>query len=1226
MEIFVEGLPQYATDKQLEDVFRAPLSACGANEFRCAKMSDGELAIVTVLDRSACQRFLQLHGVPQNAAYSVRAAKPIIMGGKYLRCSESKSLLRDNNVRALAINATQKAKEAASSTGAHGPRRSVVTTSFSSSRIQCGIWEYAGTQLAFQQQYSLAVTGTMVFGTREAIIVLSPTGGDQTRIHINYYTCDNIILGTFDDPTVSFTLQMAPRLYSPIGDDLIALMRTANLNGRTQRAPPKTRLLEIDAAHGRVAGFCPVYRVTLADHRTLSTVRTLLKKYRSMPPVLPLHTPALVPLPNGTIAHSFARLSYELTDTHMFGNQPFSIRFQLTRLATNAFLPPVKVMQLLPRVRALLSRYGLDATLAALRQFSRIVPLAGPDTEAARCSATALGQLLEECASRYDRHAPENPYEIVKRHDHINLIHRVVITPTSMYLEGPEAEPTNRVLRRWGDHTEHFIRVLFQDEDGTSVRYNASALQDKVYYERFKSILDTSILIAGQGFSFLGFSHSSLRTQSCWFMAPLFVDGGLAYADNILKKLGDFSNIRVPARCAARIGQNFTDTNATLDLKSDEVFALAMVQRNGRDFSDGVGTISLELLKDVWKVYGKRRLLKPTALQIRFLGAKGMVSLDTRLPGRKLMLRANMKKFETDSSWNLEVCGAAFRPLPVFLNRQLIKILEDLDVPEDAFISLQQAAIGKLRCMTTSAINTATLLEETNIPKATMLPYLIKTLGDIGLDYHHDSFMYGIVEMAVVIRLGEIKYKGRIRVPQGVTLYGIMDETGYLREGQVYVVTESGPGGGREVWKKDGIMITRSPQNHPGDVQLVNAVDVPPGSPLQKLSNVVVFSQQGARDLPSKLSGGDLDGDTYQLVYDPRLIPRKTCTPADYPRVSPKELDHAVTRKDMSDFFVTFMDTDIVGALSTAHMQLADQLPTGTFSLQCIKIAKMASVAVDYSKTGIPQTMRECPSRNRVLPDFMANSPRVFVDEKGYTGHEDNEAEGDGTVRALADAQPPRRYYESKKVLGKLFRAIDERVFMANMQRQHRAAIGGAQPTTDVMVALLAYMKRCASQYLIMYSHHEELARNIRTSYEDAVYNIAYQCSPSVHHPVSEQEVFAGTILGRQTGPLGKPLHELGRTMKTRFEDVVDYVVANILKGEQAVEEVEDVDGVYDEREFEALPRAIAFLAVAVTEEGLKDRRLGELKSFKYIAAAVCLRELERYRITTFGSYVLPRV
>lgn len=69
---------------------------------------------------------------------------------------------------------------------------------------------------------------------------------------------------------------------------------------------------------------------------------------------------------------------------------------------------------------------------------------------------------------------------------------------------------------------------------------------------------------------------------------------------------------------------------------------ISPVVRDGYDFSDGVGTISEKLLRRVWKVYGKQRLLKPSALQIRFQGYKGMVSLDCRLPGEVLMLRDNM--------------------------------------------------------------------------------------------------------------------------------------------------------------------------------------------------------------------------------------------------------------------------------------------------------------------------------------------------------------------------------------------------------------------------------------------------------------------------------------------------------------------------------------------------------------------------------------------------------
>lgn len=171
---------------------------------------------------------------------------------------------------------------------------------------------------------------------------------------------------------------------------------------------------------------------------------------------------------------------------------------------------------------------------------------------------------------------------------------------------------------------DNFTRVVFQDEDGNSVRYDPRASHDLIFHQRFKGVLDTGALVAGRMFGFLGFSHSSLRSQSCWFMSRIFAEGTLKFPSHILKELGDFTNIRIPAKCAARIGQNFTDTNATIDLQETDVGELAMVQRGGYDFSDGVGTISRELLRRVWTVYGQRRLLKPTAIQVRYKGFKGM--------------------------------------------------------------------------------------------------------------------------------------------------------------------------------------------------------------------------------------------------------------------------------------------------------------------------------------------------------------------------------------------------------------------------------------------------------------------------------------------------------------------------------------------------------------------------------------------------------------------------
>lgn len=475
-----------------------------------------------------------------------------------------------------------------------------------------------------------------------------------------------------------------------------------------------------------------------------------------------------------------------------------------------------------------------------------------------------------------------------------------------------------------------------------------------------------------------------------------------------------------------------------------------------------------------------------------------MVSLDTRLQGEQMLLRSNMKKFETESSWKLEICGAAFKPLPMFLNRQLTKILEDLGLPPQVLFDLQDAAIEKLRRMTESPINTAIFLRQ-SIPQATQISSLIWHLAETGLDYHDDSFLYSVTEMAVVTELRDLKYRGRIPVKDGMTLYGIMDETGYLQEGEVFVITEqkaasSSPFGsvngyriaddtaptGKQLLENQSLVVTRSPAMHPGDVQIVRAVNVPEDSPLQQLRNVVVFSQHGDRDLPSQLSGGDLDGDLYNIINDQRFLKAQTYVAAEYPRLSPVELDRRVTADDMSGFFVEFMETDQLGMLCNVHMQLADQRELGTLAPDCIKIAAMASTAVDFSKTGIAVNMADLPRYDRFRPDFMAPTPRVQLTDIGEIEIQEMDDYNDDAFEGIEEEKKPMRYYKSEKVLGHLYRNIDEKQFLTEMHNYHKTRVQSVTLSYGLMEKLCDYVLHHAEMYGVLYDHHMEFARDVR--------------------------------------------------------------------------------------------------------------------------------------------------
>lgn len=123
--------------------------------------------------------------------------------------------------------------------------------------------------------------------------------------------------------------------------------------------------------------------------------------------------------------------------------------------------------------------------------------------------------------------------------------------------------------------------------------------------------------------------------------------------------------------------------------------------------------------------------------------------------------------------------------------------------------------------------------------------------------------------------------------------------------------------------------------------------------------------------LSSKLSGGDLDGDVFHLIWDPEIVGVvRTFEPADYSRIPPLELDREVELADMAAFFVDFMRTDHLGVTATRHKILADQRADGTLDPECIKLAELHSSAVDFSKTGHAVELTALPKSGKWRPDL----------------------------------------------------------------------------------------------------------------------------------------------------------------------------------------------------------------------------------------------------------------
>lgn len=171
------------------------------------------------------------------------------------------------------------------------------------------------------------------------------------------------------------------------------------------------------------------------------------------------------------------------------------------------------------------------------------------------------------------------------------------------------------------------------------------------------------------------------------------------------------------------------------------------------------------------------------------------------------------------------------------------------------------------------------------------------------------------------------------------------------------------------------------------------------------------------RPHPNECSGGDLDGDLFFISWDGDLIPPRTTAPMDYIGRKPRIMNHDVTLEVISKlsvfevllnmetitfkldfvsrlcldlqeieiFFVDYMINDTLGAISTAHLIHADREPEKAFSENCLQLATLHSMAVDFAKTGAPAEMPRA-LRPREYPDFMERLDRPMYVSNGALG------------------------------------------------------------------------------------------------------------------------------------------------------------------------------------------------------------------------------------------------
>ncbi|KAL4902305.1 hypothetical protein BDW74DRAFT_186868 [Aspergillus multicolor] len=1191
MEVFVHNLQGELSKEAFKYQLEPFMRALGATDYDCEKPTKKRFGRILFLKASDGERFLARHGEEFRDGNS-RPISNLRILGRYVFCKPSDRKPDAIDLRALANEIEERINPS------RVTEQEEAGVAFTLVRSSCGYTAFSDNEFAYIPEVQWQEHGTFVFKKRNLIVQFALS---HRRIRIPLNTIYELVWTSAG--SILITLTTVP-LFFELDD--------------TSHA----RLLSLGDSHRDIVGQRLVYefQVNPVD------LEKKLGEVEDRVTVVPSDGNWTAAGYNYKALHAnrswnsqVQMLKRELAQLTKDALLPFGILFLLQGLVYNAYLPPSIVLDLANRLNAIFKARKTQGKRAiSISAFKKLYTLVGwPSPHGDPAEFTTQGLLDMITGSDQELHDEVIPTEgFFRSPQQFAYIHRVQVTPSRITLHGPEAEPLNRILRRFLNYHEYFIRVQFCEEDGQDVHFNLKINNDRVF-EKFKRVFQDGFQIAGRTYTFLGFSHSSLRSHSAWFSAPFIDDDQkLQTYFTIITAIGKFSHITSPARCAARIGQAFSDTPIAINLKEGgiSVWKIPDVEVNGRVYSDGVGTISQDAVDAIHSVLPYRKGM-PTCFQIRLGGAKGMLALDSRLVDAKIYIRPSMIKFQVDEMTHVEICDSGSKPIPLVLNRQVIKIMEDMGVDKEWFFRLQGLRIEQLRKATATTRNTANFIKGQGVADCIRIYRLFLIFNSVNIDYKDVPFLRAVVEAMALRELRLLKHKARIPVEKGITLFGIMDETGFLQEKEVFVTYETMDGRFAAPPGHCRLLVTRSPALHDGDIQYAYHVPPPEGHPLRKHKNCIVFSQKGARDLPSQLSGGDLDGDLYNIIWDTAAAPKHVFAPADYPRIPPLDIKRAVEKEDMADFFVDFMQTDKLGVIATKHMILADQMELGTSHSECKKLAQLHSTAVDFSKTGVPVRLEEMPFVNRNRPDFLAPGPLTEIHDKLDVQLEARYVHPfpDDDI----DSAPVHKYYRSEKILGKLYRTIDEhKIWKKDIHTTKKP-----NPTTAWKQFGNSLTKRCiALGASVNWKNHVETARSLRSAYEPPSQELPSPNSPfryegaistamsnfSEHptRPITELEVFVGQILNN-SGVQTRRQRERSIKLKDEFDDTASWILSQMRPSGP-------LTGY--ESQYDPLERCLACFHVASENrqpQGHKDRGWEDLHSFKIVAACAVLMEVE---------------
>lgn len=588
-----------------------------------------------------------------------------------------------------------------------------------------------------------------------------------------------------------------------------------------------------------------------------------------------------------------------------------------------------------------------------------------------------------------------------KKNEMIHSIIKIVITPGRTIFQDRIPVFSNRILREFRE-TNKFVIVQFSDED-----YNRFPNCDYPI-RKLQHVFRNGLLIDGRLYRFLSSSNAQIKNMSVWFTNydPLV----------IINWIGDFSKFKNVGKMISRIGLSLGSNIPTIKIKDEVLDSNRILEdkidSNGNIFTDGIGIISHNAAKQIFEMLkiGKYFItnsnLVHSALQIRLAGCKGVLSISPLLDEKldhdskneevigfdQIKIRKSMYKFDSPHR-TIEVNNVS-APIPCHLNRQIIMLLSNLGIEDEIFMGM---LLNDLKIM-------GQMFRELNIAKRELITLaspsiLIRKPFISMMQSVSEPFIKSLLIAIYNKKTFKLRKKSNISVPEGRLMMGVIDETDSLDYGEVYFNYSEkdfdSPSQEESYNIKNVVgyvVVIKNPCLHPGDVRILNAKPTKSVSQyLHHFTDCLVFPAKGKRPHTNEISGSDLDGDLYSVIWDKNLVPSvdKMKKAASYEsQEENKKPEGKINIDDMIEFLVTYYKEISLGRIANFHLAQSDL--NGVNDSKCLRLAQLNSEAVDYIKTGKPPVIDDdlIPQE---YPDFM-------------------------------EKQEFEKTYESEKILGTIYR------------------------------------------------------------------------------------------------------------------------------------------------------------------------------------------------------------